>query len=431
MTRKPFRPSLSLLRPTRWLAMLGLALPALLPLPATAQAQTQTSIQTLAQAQNDLYIDAMRSLNEGRRNDASDALARMIEREPQHAGAWLDLAIIQCELGRAEEAERLFKIIETRFSPPPIIMDVISRWRSLGCSQWQPRIGLTFMASRGFDTNVNQGASNPNFGIGTGSSRVELQLLPEYLPRSDHYTSVSLDYLRELDNNGSIGFVQGRLQVNDALAAYNTSSIAMGMERPWRFGNWSLRGTGTLAAFGLGGRLYQRQAQLQARLTPPLPLPPSWQFSVGAGVNHIEYATLEDYNANMFELRTQLNYRSEFTQAQAGVGLNTDRGVSTRPGKDRQGWNASISAKTLLPYRLTGELSWLRQTWLSEAVYSPGLIDERRKQDTQIIRGVLTYPLSKQQNLNLEVRAVKNDENISLFQYNSRQVQLSWQWQGD
>jgi hypothetical protein len=42
---------------------------------------------------------------------------------------------------------------------------------------------------------------------------------------------------------------------------------------------------------------------------------------------------------------------------------------------------------------------------------------------------VLSYPLAAHQSLNLEARAVRNAENISLFQYNSRQIQLNWQWQ--
>src|SRR6185437_15823876 len=74
----------------------------------------------------DLYLDAMKSIAEGRQDDADDTLTRLIEHEPQHAGAWLDLAIIQCELGRAAEAERLFTIIEARFSPPPGIEEVIA-----------------------------------------------------------------------------------------------------------------------------------------------------------------------------------------------------------------------------------------------------------------------------------------------------------------
>lgn len=382
-----------------------------------------------AQDQHDLYIDAMRSLSEGRQSDASDSLMRMIEQEPQHAGAWLDLAIIQCELGHANEAERLFKTIETRFAPPPAIMDVIAKLRAQGCKQWLPRVNMSVSIARGLDTNVNQGASNPNFTIGTGSTQVQLELLPEYLPRADHYTLLTGDYLRDLDNNGTVGFVQGRLQQNDSLSAYNTSSLAVGIERPWRVGNWGIRGTGVLAALGLGGSLYQRQAQLQARVTPPLHLPSAWQLSVLGGLNHVEYATLEDYNSNTWELRGQLNYRIDDTQAQASVAYLTDRAISSRPGGDRTGWMSNLGVKTRLPYSLTGELAWTRQTWRAESIYSPGLIDQKRNQDTQVLRGVLSVPVAPHQSLNLEVRAVNNAENISLFQYNSRQIQLNWQWQ--
>jgi hypothetical protein len=382
-----------------------------------------------AQEQNDLYIDAMRSLNEGRQGDASEALTRMIRQEPQHAGAWLDLAIIQCELGHAEEAERLFQTIESRFAPPPVIREVIGNLRQQGCKGWQPRVNMSVSLARGVDSNVNQGASNPNFTFGTGSTQIELQLLPEYLPRSDQYTAVTADYLRDLNNNGTIGFLQGRLQHNDSLSAYDTSSLAVGIEHPVRVGNWSVRGTGVLAALGLGGRLYQRQAQLQVRATPPLPLRNGLQFSVLGGLSHIEYATLTDYNSNTWEMRGLLNYLGERSQAQASVGYLVDRAISARPGGDRAGWFSNLGVRGSLPHRLTGELSWTRQTWRSESLYSPGLIDRKRDQETQVLRGVLSYPVATHQTLSLELREVRNLENISLFQYGSRQLQLSWQWQ--
>ncbi len=108
----------------------------------------------------------MKSISEGREKDADDALSRMIEQEPQHAGAWLDLAIIQCELGHAAEAERLFKIIETRFAPPPGIEAVIAAHRLNGCKGWQAHNKVSVLLGRGFDTNVNQGASKPVFQFG-------------------------------------------------------------------------------------------------------------------------------------------------------------------------------------------------------------------------------------------------------------------------
>jgi hypothetical protein len=380
-------------------------------------------------AQQDLYLDALQSIADGRQTDASEALIRMIENEPQHAGAWLDLAIIQCELGRAAEAERLFKTIESRFSPPPIILEVIAKQRAQGCKGWQPQSQVSVMAGRGIDSNVNQGASNPTFIIGSSEVRVELQLLPEYLPQKDNYTVMSAEYIRDLTPNGTLGFVHARAVHNDSLTKYNTSSLVTGIEHPWRIGAWSVRGTGVVAFHGLGGKLYQTQSQAQLRVTPPLKLPKNLQLSFIGGVSHVQYPTLDEFDANTLELRSVLTYRTETAQTQASIGYLTDRASGIRPGGDRAGWLVNLQGRTRVTDDIFGELSWTRQTWLNESSYSPGLIDQIRHQKTQILRGALIFPIAERQAIHVELRHVKNDENISVFQYNSRQLQVSWQWQ--
>jgi hypothetical protein len=75
-------------------------------------------------------------------------------------------------------------------------------------------------------------------------------------------------------------------------------------------------------------------------------------------------------------------------------------------------------------------LSWTRQQWDSATPYSPELlIDQVRAQRTQILRAVLSWQLRKDHSLILEARGVRNRENISIFQYDNRQLQFSWQWQ--
>lgn len=380
--------------------------------------------------QQDLYLDALQSISDGRQTDASEALIRMIENEPQHAGAWLDLAIIQCELGRGAEAERLFAAIESRFSPPPVILEVIAAQRAKGCKGWQPQMRSTAIVGRGTDSNVNQGASNPNFTIGTGALRVELQLLLENLPQRDSYTFASYDVVRELSPNGTLGFAQVRAVHNDSQTDYDTSSLVGGIEHPWRLGTWNLRGTGLLALHGLGGKLYQVQSQAQLRATPPVKLPNNLQFSVIGGVSHVEYPTLDNFDSNTWELRGLLTYRSGRTQAHATLGYLFDRASSDRPGGDRAGWYASIQGRRRLSEAVIGELGWTQQTWLSDTPYSPGLIDEIRHQRTRVLRGALIFPVDDRQAVQVEVRDARNRDNISVFQYNSRQFQVSWQWQG-
>lgn len=379
-------------------------------------------------AQQDLYLDAMQSIIEGRQYDASETLMRMIEQEPQHAGAWLDLAIIQCELGQAKEVARILDVIETRFAPPPPIMEVIHKLRASGCKGWQPRHSVSVSVGRGIDNNLNQGASNPNFSIGSGTSLIQLQLLPEFLPRGDQFTVLSGEYMRELNPNGGIVFAQGRLQQNDSLSSFNTTSLALGAEQPWRAGNWWLRGSGVTALLGLGGHLYQRQLQLQLRATPPLPLPRNLQFSLLGGASRVEYVTLTDYDSLNWEMRGLLTYRNGTSQAQASFGYLTDRAQANRPGGDRNGWLATLSGSRRLGSGITAELGWTGQTWVADSAYSPGLIDQARHQHTQVFRGGLSIPLAPKQALNIELRHVRNDENISIFQYNSSQLQVSWQW---
>lgn len=379
-------------------------------------------------AQQDVYLEAMRLIANGQKQDASEALTRMIQQEPEHAGAWLDLAILQCELGRAEEAERLFAEIVARFQPPPGILEVIAQRRAQGCDGWQPASRTSLMLGRGADNNVNQGASTSYFTLGSGNARLELQLLPEYLPKSDWFTVLSAEHARDLSAAGTMGFVQFQARQNDALSRYNTTVIAAGAEHPWRTGNWNIRGGAVFSVLGLGDRLYQKQYQLQARISPPLPLPENLQFSVSAGVAHVAYPTLANFDANIWEMRGLLNYRTQQTQAQASLGYSSDRASAARPGGDRQGWMAGMQGQTRITDKVFGELGWSRQTWRSESAYSPGLIDQPRNQATDILRGGLIIPVAARQAVRIELRDVRNKENISLFQYNNRLLLLSWQW---
>ena len=375
----------------------------------------------------ELYRDALRSITEGRRDDASETLRRVIEKEPLHAGAWLDLALIQCGLGRAAEAERLFEAIERRFAPPPEIRKLIEQTRADGCNGWEPRAQYSVSVGRGIDRNVNQGADSAVYHP-SSSNGGELVLLPEFLPKHDQYTLLSADYIRDVTPNGSQAFVQYQNRRNDTLRDYDSTALFAGIDTPWRHGNWKLRTTASVGLTTLGGHLYQRQAQLQGQLMPPLPLPGSVQFSLHTGITHVDYKTLENFRGNTAELRGQLVYRGGDSYASASVGALNDRASEDRPGGNRHGTLVSLQWRRLLPGQATGELGYTRQTWQSRDAYAPGLIEEVRAQTTQVWRAAVTYPLDKNQNLVLEARRTQNQENISIFQYNDRQLQLSWQW---
>jgi hypothetical protein len=390
-----------------------------------------TGTAALAQGErnaDDLYLDALQAINEGRYEDAKTLFAQVVEKVPLHAGAWLDLAISQCELGNKAEADRLFQQVLDRFHPEQAIRDEIERRRTQGCTAPAPRAYWAISAERGIDSNVNQGASNPSFTLGTGASQIELQLQPDFLPKQDRYSTLTTDFMRELPYGGATGFAQLRFREYDTLHQFNTSAGALGLERSWRWKNWNVQGTAMGSLLTLDGKLYQKQEMLQFRATPPLNLAQAWRASLLAGVSHIQYPTLVNYDSNIWELRGLLTYQTPQWNALASLGWLADRAGGDRQGGHRQGWYASATARHRLYHDVVGELGWTRQTWQSGNLYSPGLIDLARYQDTQITRAAVIIPTLPRQSLQLEFRNVANRENISLLQYDSRSIQVSYHW---
>jgi hypothetical protein len=396
---------------------------ALLLLAGNAAAATPERVEAL-------YLEAVRLMTEGRHQQATAALEHLIEIEPQHAGAWLELAINHCTLGHPAEAERLFREIEVRFAPSAGILEVIDSHRQRGCQPWQPKVYRAITLSRGTDSNVNQGASNPVFVTGSGPDRIESLLSDSYLPRRDSYVQAAFDYTRDLDQRGAVGFVQLRARRHDQVGEQDTNALLLGADRPFNVAGWGARGMGSASFVSLGGQLYQRQLQLQARTAVPLPLPPRVDLTLSAALGNIVYLTRRKFDANTGELSALLNYRGEANQGQAAFGLLVDRGEAGRLGGNRHGWYASLQGQRRFTPWLDGEFGYTLQDWHGQTIYSPGLIEAVRNQSTRQWRAALAAAITPHQSVQLEWRTVQNRENISLFQYNSRVIQLNWRWNG-
>ncbi|NVE01398.1 tol-pal system YbgF family protein [Massilia sp. BJB1822] len=420
---------------------LALALPAQARLldtsqPALAGATTASTAADLAEAeaadrlplqQEELYRAAMRALAEGHQQEASELLLRLIDKEPRHAGAWLELAITQCELGNSVEAERLFQEVETRFDPPPGIVEVIVSHRASGC-RGKPVREPSWMLSlgRGRDNNVNQGASNPFFSFDNSSD--EFELAPEFRPRADNYKLLSASYLRPMNNKGTLGIVQLYARQHDRMHEQDSASLLAGLEHSASLGRWRTRATLAAGVVSLDHALYQRQLQAQLRAAPPIKWPENYDLALSAGLTKVRYPTRATYDATTTELGAVLSYRTRADQVQASFSGQRDHGETGRPGGDRQGWFGSVQWYTALQPGWYGEVGLTHQYWKSETAYLPGRIEQTRRQNTTTLRAAVQWYLQANYSLHLEWRETRNRENISLFQYNSRALQLSLRW---
>jgi hypothetical protein len=338
----------------------------------------------------------------------------------------------QCELGNMVEAERLFAGFEQRFPVPPGIADMFARYRSTGCGKAASpdRQSGTWLlaATRGHDDNVNQGASDPRFTLGTGSAETEYELDPAFLPKGDSFSQLAGSYLRPLGNSDTSVIVQVYSRWHDHEHAQDTASALGALERTWKAGDWRLRGTAALGYVVLDRVLYQRQQQVQARVTPPLPLPQGAEFAFYGNLNHVMYPTRPAYDGNTLEMGGIFGYRASHSLTQATLTRLQDESSENRPGGNRNGWFGSVQWYGDVASRLSLEAGLTWQQWRSDKVYSAGLIETRRLQQTTTVRAAGNWQLRPHTNLVLEWRGTFNRENISLFQYNSRALQLSLRW---
>ncbi|WP_297359523.1 tetratricopeptide repeat protein [Thauera sp.] len=407
-----------------------LSLPRVLPLVAVCCLPALAAGQPAHTDDDATYLGAMQAIADGRHEDARALLMQLAAQAPEHAGAWLDLAILQCSLGHATEAEALFAVIELRFAPSAAIREVIAQQRASGCRRQAQPGSYQVRLGRGYDDNVNQGARDLNLLVGDGAGGgLVLVLDPEYAPRGDAFVNLLAEGRRPVSTNGTVAYGHALLRRYDTLHHFDLSSVAGGLEHPWRLGGWDARLSASAGLLGLGGTLYQRNALWQAQLTPPLTLPPGWRFAAVAGQAFYDYRGQSVFNARQTELRGVLSYRHEGAALQFATGPMSDQGRAPRPGGNRDGWSYSVWGRVPLWRQAQGELHWSRFDWRGSRDYAPGLIDTRRKQQTAQLRLTVTYPIDASQALVAEYRQVDNDENISIFSYQARQFALSWQWQ--
>jgi hypothetical protein len=385
------------------------------------------SLCALAAKDDSAYQNALRLLGEGRLEEARAAFKEVIDQREEHAGAWLDLAIVQCGMGLSEEAENQFRHILERFDPPPAIRELIRQLRARGCQRQTTPERLSshrFELSRGHDSNVNQGAANP-FSLGG------LPLAPEFFPRGDDFTQMGLESTTLFTRHGVMLYARLQARRHDHLSRYDLTSGIAAVEqvlRPW---SWETRLGVTLGATQLGGHLYQKQAGVYAQISPPWPaLPAGWRYSLVSDLSRVRYPTLENFDTKISKHQFVLSFQNEKTRLTGSVGALRDFGKTARPGGDKEGWTASLSWRQALGKRFAGEVSWARQDWRGRQIYFSGLLDTnvRRDQHTTLWRAALIHSLNARHSLTLEFRDLDNRENIGLFSYRDRQFLLSWQY---
>jgi hypothetical protein len=381
----------------------------------------------------DAYTRALDAITHNDSQEVRAALTQLVQQQPDHAGVWLDMAMLFCSAGYASQAIELFDAIEQRFAPPPGILELIRLQRAGGCLPNAPASGMASAVQwrghvgRGFESNANQGVRDLNVVLHGASGPLALQLTPDAAPQADGLTLLGLNGSLPLGASGVQGDLQWQARRFDSLARFDVQSLTLAASQPWRLSGLRGKFEADASWMSLGDTLYQRVASLRLEASPWQGLPPGWQTSASAAWSLTQYPSVQSFAAHWLDLRGAVAVARPSWAGHAALGFQRDAAQGARPGGDRLGWSAELGLRWPVGKSAQFELGANSQSWHDQQPYSPGLIDQTRVQQTMSARAALVWSAGAQGEWVLEARQTRNNENIDLFGYDALSLRVQYQ----
>lgn len=379
-----------------------------------------------------MYRNVMAAIAEGNIEYAQALLAQMLQAHPMHAGAWMDAALLQCQLGNEKVAMQLWHEVEQRFQPSAGIVEFIALQRKQGCRPKPAQRQWQLHAGRGYTNNVNQGPRSMHINLPNVQGPVVVELLPSSMPHADAFTHLEASVENVALPYGLKGSAQWQSRTHDAYHAMDMQTLAIGAVQPWKIQRWQGFYQVGAGIATLDSQLYQRHLQLRSYVTPPWQPAAPWRWHASAAWALVHYPRLENFNAQRTELGVHLQRESTQSLWMASLQALRDQGTSQRAGGDRYGWGFNLQLSTYLgklqekPLILQSGMEW--QRWDSKSLYIPGFIDAYRQQRSLSTTAALIWKQSEKSQLYLEAKHIRNSENIQLFSYDVTQIYLGWKY---
>lgn len=133
------------------------------------------------------YLLGVAALEAGQYSLALESLERVVLVHPQHAGAWLDLALVHYRLEDYEAARLMMRHVQEHFSPTPALTIQLTRLqRQLRWAPYTKDWLVELSAHMGYVRNANAGLNNLNFTLTPlGGLPISVKADERQSPRSD------------------------------------------------------------------------------------------------------------------------------------------------------------------------------------------------------------------------------------------------------
>lgn len=434
---------------------------------AGATAITATSS---ASSSDQMYQDAVTALSQGNTAQAQRLLQEVVQHIPNHAGAWLDLALLHCQLGNAEETEKIFQKIERELQAPESILALMQKTREQGC-----RVPVAWIkqaqVSVGHASNVNYAPADGVIRFANNAPFPELVLSPNNRPKGDRFVFGELVGVLPASQENLAGAQwQGVLQYKKYQDATNFDSLIVAGGASWRglvrdLSDTRLQAAGRLfeswevnayaSHWTMGASAYETSAQVWLntwsawledgahvdgsngnsnsawqRLSLGLP----WRWGIETGLSTYLYPQNHQYNALRWDAKLRSQWRSQWAGlshvATVAVGLVVDEAIQQRPGGRRFGNTAQAQLETQWTEKDTSVV-YLQQQWLQEtSPYNDFFFGDTKRAPLSYAAGLrYTHRLAAAHQVYVQGSYQKVQDQINLFSYKNQTLNIGYQWQ--
>jgi hypothetical protein len=372
---------------------------------------------------NAAYGRALNDLAAGRTQAAIDGFSAIVARYPNHQGALLDLALAYCQGALPHNAEILFERMLASPDLPPAIQEVIKFYR-LGACQAPFPVWRTMLAT-GFGRSQNLNQAPQSGLLYLPPLDITLQLAEKSRPQTDNVLITEAVLFRQPDSSGWGGglFLQnGTYGEKDAFDYTLTTGL---LTRRTQLGAAQVELQGALLNQQYGGHNHLNSMSLAGSAI--------WEGQAGliASVAGFNYPSLPEYRSLHLDLRGRLqsNKNNAFNLV-GDVGWNFDQALANRPGGDRAGPLAQITAQWAFAPNQSLEVIH-RLAWkLDSKPYSTLFFGDVHRQNRQASTYVAwRYRVSKNWQWRVEGRHATSTDTVSLFTYGSSALSAMLEWE--
>lgn len=400
------------------------------------------NLQNLSAEENveNIYTQALQEIKNNDLLQAQILLNKVIKLDANHAGAKLDLAILQCKIGNKFQSEILLKELETKYILRQNIKSIIQQIRNSSCNENDAnnnnkniKNAFWLKLAVGYDTNINQGTTNPLFEASDGSQTIVFILADNFVKHGGVNFNVNVGFMHKISDRNDKIFVKLNTKNHNHYTYFNTATgqILYQMPEFYLGANDNIKITSNFAynVINLDAKSYLSQQKFSLGLTPFYDNKNNnFQTTFGFNLTRNAYRNLKAYNAKVYELKTDLKYSQNNYLTTLTAGILFDKAENNRPGGNKKGFFIAANHKYSPHNKWLFEVFAHYQKWNSSRIYLANFIPRKRNQKLFAYGFTADYSVNKNNSFGIEFMNFNNQENISLFEYKNRSLQLYWQY---